>query len=83
MNHSETITIECTINGMPFQLHAAPGTPLSELLREQGLLSVKQGCCVGECGACTCNFAFFSGLFDAQFWAGSAQPKSPELTANY
>ncbi|HGV2746883.1 xanthine dehydrogenase, partial [Escherichia coli] len=20
MNHSETITIECTINGMPFQL---------------------------------------------------------------
>lgn len=53
MNHSETITIECTINGMPFQLHAAPGMPLSELLREQGLLSVKQGCCVGECGACT------------------------------
>lgn len=48
MNHSETITIECTINGMPFQLHAAPGMPLSELLREQGLLSVKQGCCVGE-----------------------------------
>ncbi|EPX8683269.1 xanthine dehydrogenase, partial [Shigella flexneri] len=28
MNHSETITTECTINGMPFQLHAAPGTPL-------------------------------------------------------
>ncbi|EOK4716232.1 xanthine dehydrogenase, partial [Shigella flexneri] len=23
MNHSETITTECTINGMPFQLHAA------------------------------------------------------------
>ncbi|EHF8085515.1 xanthine dehydrogenase, partial [Shigella flexneri] len=22
MNHSETITTECTINGMPFQLHA-------------------------------------------------------------
>ncbi|MBB8194864.1 hypothetical protein HEO53_018930 [Escherichia coli] len=35
------------------------------------------------CGAALmCNFAFFSGLFDAQFWAGSAQPKSPELTAN-
>ena len=30
-----------------------------------------------------CNFAFFSGLIDAQFWAGSAQLKSSELTANY
>lgn len=28
-----------------------------------------------------CNFAFFSGLIDAQFWAGIAQLKSPELTA--
>lgn len=30
----------------------------------------------------TCNFAFFSGLISAQFWAGRAQPKSPELGAN-
>ncbi|EEY6248130.1 hypothetical protein EWR95_17620 [Escherichia coli] len=29
----------------------------------------------------TCNFAFFSGLIDAQFWAGIAPLKSPELTA--
>lgn len=29
----------------------------------------------------SCNFAFFSGLIDAQFWAGIAQLKSPELTA--
>ncbi|MFW4244767.1 MFS transporter, partial [Escherichia coli] len=29
-----------------------------------------------------CNFAFFSGLISAQFWAGRAQPKSPELGAN-
>lgn len=42
MNHSETITIECTINGMPFQLHAAPGTPLSELLR--GNYSANKDC---------------------------------------
>ncbi len=32
--------------------------------------------------AAYCNFAFFSGLISAQFWAGRAQPKSPELGAN-
>lgn len=30
-----------------------------------------------------CNFAFFSGLIDAQFWARCVESKSPELTANY
>lgn len=29
----------------------------------------------------SCNFAFFSGLIGAQFWAERAQPKSPELDA--
>lgn len=33
-------------------------------------------------GEVRCNFAFFSGLISAQFWAGRAQPKSPELGAN-
>ncbi|EIT0700955.1 hypothetical protein L1G94_000393 [Escherichia coli] len=31
--------------------------------------------------ALDCNFAFFSGLIGAQFWAERAQPKSPELDA--
>ncbi|WEF29081.1 xanthine dehydrogenase iron sulfur-binding subunit XdhC [Klebsiella aerogenes] len=53
MTRAKKITLTCTINGMPFDSEVAPGMPLSELLREQGLLSVKQGCCVGECGACT------------------------------
>ncbi|MEC9683277.1 fimbrial protein [Escherichia marmotae] len=30
-----------------------------------------------------CNFAFFSGLIDAQFWMAQECSKSPELTANY
>lgn len=38
MNHSETITIECTINGMPFQLHAAPGMPLRNYSENKGFL---------------------------------------------
>lgn len=29
-----------------------------------------------------CNFAIFSGLIDAQFWAKSVKRKSPELIAN-
>ncbi|THI60300.1 hypothetical protein FAZ88_22370 [Escherichia coli] len=33
-------------------------------------------------GITMCNFAFFSGLISAQFWAGRSQPKSPELGAN-
>lgn len=53
MNHATSVAVECEINGMSFQLFVAPGMPLSDLLRAQGLLSVKQGCCVGECGACT------------------------------
>lgn len=53
MNHASWITVDCSINGAPFRFTASPATPLAELLRAQGLLSVKQGCSVGECGACT------------------------------
>lgn len=53
MNHASWVTVTCTINGAPYQFTLSPATPLSDLLRTQGLLSVKQGCCVGECGACT------------------------------
>ncbi|HBN7380424.1 TPA: hypothetical protein L3467_003807 [Escherichia coli] len=36
----------------------------------------------GKCRYCNeCNFAFFSGLIGAQFWAERVQPKSPELDA--
>lgn len=53
--------------------------PLDGLRRQ-----VSAGGNIGERLMATgCNFAFFSGLIDAQFRAGSAQPKSPELTANY
>ena len=47
-------TIDFTINGKAHQLDVDPRRSLLELLREDlGLLSVKQGCAVGECGACT------------------------------
>jgi xanthine dehydrogenase iron-sulfur-binding subunit len=53
MSHKICSTIDCHINGMAYQLNVFPAMPLSDVLREQGFLSVKQGCCVGECGACT------------------------------
>ena len=50
MNH----TITCTVNGKKKDINVTPRQSLLEVLREQlGLISVKQGCAVGECGACT------------------------------
>ena len=47
-------TINCTINGQKKTLSVDVRQSLLEVLREQlGLTSVKQGCAVGECGACT------------------------------
>jgi aerobic-type carbon monoxide dehydrogenase small subunit (CoxS/CutS family) len=49
-----TTTINCTVNGKKKELQLDIRQSLLEVLREQlGLLSVKQGCAVGECGACT------------------------------
>ena len=50
MNH----TITCTVNGKKKEISVDARQSLLEVLREQlGLISVKQGCAVGECGACT------------------------------
>lgn len=53
MNMKEWITISCTLNGQLRELTVSPAARLSDALREQGLISVKHGCSVGECGACT------------------------------
>ena len=42
-----------TINGKPVSLTVDVRQSLLEVLREQGYTSVKEGCGVGECGACT------------------------------
>ena len=47
-------TITCTVNGKKRELKIDVRQSLLEVLREQlGLISIKQGCAVGECGACT------------------------------
>ena len=47
-------TLNMTVNGRPVSLGVEEGEPLLEVLRNRlGLTSVKRGCEVGECGACT------------------------------
>ena len=47
-------TIELTLNGTPRRFEVDVRQSLLEVLREEaGMLSLKQGCAVGECGACT------------------------------
>lgn len=52
MNLDATITL--TVNGKKKEIRVDVRQSLLEVLREQlGMTSVKQGCAVGECGACT------------------------------
>ena len=47
-------TLRCTVNGEPVELSVDERESLAEALRGHlGLTSVKKGCEVGECGACT------------------------------
>ncbi len=45
--------IECQLNGKPVELVVDVRQTLLEALREHGLTGTKEGCGVGECGACT------------------------------
>lgn len=47
------IPITTTINGQVYSSEVHPGLSLIEFLRDKGFTSVKSGCEVGECGACT------------------------------
>ncbi|MGR5176483.1 (2Fe-2S)-binding protein [Vibrio parahaemolyticus] len=50
----ETQRISLTVNGQQHHLEVAANTRLIDLLRNQLLMTgTKEGCAVGECGACT------------------------------
>ncbi len=44
--------ISCTVNAKPVTWQVDIRMSLAEVLREKGFTSVKEGCGVGECGAC-------------------------------
>ncbi len=46
--------VKCIVNGKPVEVAVDPRESLTDMLRNKlGLTSVKKGCEVGECGACT------------------------------
>jgi len=46
--------VTCTVNGKNREYYIDVRSSLSDMLRgQEGLLSIKHGCDVGECGACT------------------------------
>ena len=48
------MTIKFTLNARPTQVEVSPHWTLLRLLREKlGLTGTKEGCGIGECGACT------------------------------
>lgn len=50
----ETLSLEFKVNGQEHKLSVAPNKRLLDVLREDlNLIGVKEGCSVGECGACT------------------------------
>jgi len=50
--------VDCTINNKKYSFNSSPTKRVLDIIREDGITSVKEGCGEGECGACS---IFFDG----------------------
>ena len=76
----QTMNIKLTINAKKYEMALDIRKSLMDLLRELGYTSVKQGCGVGECGACTVlvdNIPVDSCLYLAT-WANNKEIRTTE-----
>ena len=56
-SEAQPIELDFWVNGVHRQIQALPGARLLDILRDQlGLTGTKEGCGIGECGACTILF---------------------------
>ena len=76
----QTMNIKLTINTKKYEMDVDVRKSLMDLLRELGYTSVKHGCGVGECGACTVlidGIPVDSCLYLAT-WAGDKEIRTVE-----
>jgi xanthine dehydrogenase iron-sulfur-binding subunit len=73
-------TISFQINGKSVSLTVDSRSSLSETLREEGYMSVKEGCGVGECGACTVliDGQPYNGCITLAIWADGCSVRTAE-----
>lgn len=77
----ENYLLRCNVNGKDVMLNIDPSESLSDVLRNRlHLLSVKKGCGVGECGACTVlvNGETYNSCIYLAIWAEGKQIRTLE-----
>lgn len=75
------VVLSCTVNGEPQQLIIDDRDSLADVLRDKlHLTSVKKGCEVGECGACTVliNDEAFDSCIYLAIWAEGKEIRTVE-----
>jgi carbon-monoxide dehydrogenase small subunit len=72
------VKVSCTVNGKKISALVKPAARLVDLLRKElGMTGTKEGCAIGECGACT---VLLDGLPVNSCITAAAQVEGHEIT---